>query len=100
MPIDILRKDTLVVGNHECRIEKINNEPYIVISFKGISVANYKSIKRTWGKQKQQDIFIPLYYLPYLMRSEREKIAEWESGELETIARIKKAFNTEIQPIK
>jgi hypothetical protein len=98
--ITISRKETLVVGNHECRIENKNNEPYLVISYKGISEHNFSSSKTTWAKQKVYEIYLPLYYLPYIMKSQREKIAEWETKEKDFIDRIKKAYNTEVQPVK
>lgn len=88
-----------IVSSHaKSEVVKINNEPCLKLTIRGISLANYTSAQRNYSKTQEAELIIPLWAIPYMMRDQRTAIAEFEAAELDFIARVKKAYNTEIQP--
>lgn len=95
-----MAKQTLVTTNQEAKIIDIKGEPHMKLNLTGISLSNFTGPQTTYAKKNQVEVYIPLYVIPYFMRNQREAVAEWEAKQLDVIDRVKKAFNTEVQPKK
>ena len=94
-----MEKRTLVTTHGNPKVKNIGGEMCMEIEYTGISLTEYTYRGRRL-KPKSVKIFIPLYAIPAMMREQRQAIAEYETKQKEMIDRLKKAYNTEIQPVK
>jgi hypothetical protein len=91
----------LVTANvSDVEVIDIDHEPHLKLVFKGITYHNYTSSKRSCVNQKEVEILLPLWAIPYFMRNQREAVAKFEIKQLDFLNRIKTAYNTEVRPIQ
>jgi hypothetical protein len=89
-------KRTLVTSNHQCEIVTVKGEEMLKIKMTGISFKNYVGNNTTYADVNHLDLYLPLEYMPYLLRQQRETISLWKKRKLEYIDRITGAYNNSI----